>query len=811
MLWGEHPWPFRFYLIIVCCLSVPAIGLCFAQGGTFSPEWIFLTITSVFVATVNIRLPKISSVISIGDVFVMLGLLHFGPGPALLTYWADITTATLSNAFRFRRNDKSLGRVRVHRFVLNLGCCALVLTVMDLSQKVIRSLGWESRLELVASLILMAVTAFSTNQFIVSLGISLSTGQKFREVWEEGLPLSLLNALGSAAAAGLLTSFYTRVGYLVFFLSAPIAAILYQLYSFYIAKYEQAQKHITDLNTLYLQTIETMATAVDAKDHYTHGHIRRVQAYSIELARFMGIGGEQELTAIRAGALLHDIGKIAIPEYILNKPSGLTESEYDKMRLHPVVGANMLKNINFPYPVLPLVRWHHERWDGNGYPDGLKGEEIPLSARILALADCYDALTTNRPYRSPMPQREIIEFFERESGKAYDPNVVAVFIKNLPHLELVGRAAWTCQEDVWQNESRREGLRPRQPDRAEPTSIYSGALNGDLGIQRSLFSILEFTRANIKSLHPIDIFAFIGMRLPDLIVFDTAIFYLANLRTGTIEAKHVIGDQRDVLMLRNLSLSLEQKLSGWAAANNQPLCNLPPFPDFQNHAAAQRPAFQLCAIAPMNLNGMVHGAISVYRHQHTKFSEEEFRRLELVASQAAVALSRTTDQEQANGFFDASTGLPSEYQLRLMFHQIAIDASKFGYSVAILIFRVQSQKDLRLHTDWDYFIRVTAGYLTDRLREAALLVRYSADEFVAIMPRSDRARAEALKRRFQDDLSNILRTVDTGLEFELRISVGIATLPQDGLALETLLSVAWQRMSGHQEVRHRVGGWSIPC
>src|SRR6202008_1288665 len=128
-----------------------------------------------------------------------------------------------------------------------------------------------------------------------------------------------------------------------------------------------------------------------AKDRYTHGHIRRVQAYAARLAQYLGMHDDKELLAIRAGALLHDIGKIAIPEYILNKPTSLTETEYDKMKIHPVVGANMLSSIEFPFPLIPIVKSHHERWDGYGYPDGLKGDEIPLSARILSLVDCYDA------------------------------------------------------------------------------------------------------------------------------------------------------------------------------------------------------------------------------------------------------------------------------------------------------------------------------------------------------------------------------------------------------------------------------------
>ena len=261
--------------------------------------------------------------------------------------------------------------------------------------------------------------------------------------------MAFLNFVGSAAGAGLVTLLFRKTEFYILLLSLPIAVIVYQLYSFYLEKYEQARNHIGELNKLYLQTVEALASAVDAKDRYTHGHIRRVQAYAAELARFCGIQNENELLAIQAGALLHDIGKIAIPEYILNKPTALTETEYEKMKIHPLVGANMLSTIEFPYQLIPLVKSHHERWDGNGYPERLKGEEIPLSARILALVDCYDALTTNRPYRSPMERTKIIEFFHREAGRAYDPIVVQTFIKHIEDIEAAGKNVVIKTADMW--------------------------------------------------------------------------------------------------------------------------------------------------------------------------------------------------------------------------------------------------------------------------------------------------------------------------------------------------------------------------
>ena len=302
---------------------------------------------------------------------------------------------------------------------------------------------------------------FLVNTATLSAAIALSTKSSFWTVWNDGKQLALLNSFGSAATAGFISIFYDR-NFLIFLLGLPIAAVFYQLYSFYIDKYQRAREHIAELNKLYLQTVEALATAVDAKDRYTHGHIRRVQAYAVELAARMDIKDENEIMAIRSGALLHDIGKIAIPEYILNKPTILTESEFEKMKLHPTVGATMLKGIEFPFPVEPLVKSHHERWDGKGYPEGLRGDEIPLSARILSLVDCYDALTTNRPYRAPMAREEVIEFFRRESGRAYDPEVADAFVKNVAALDVEGATIEVPELDIWggAEEKHTENVRP---------------------------------------------------------------------------------------------------------------------------------------------------------------------------------------------------------------------------------------------------------------------------------------------------------------------------------------------------------------
>ena len=790
MRFSNHALMFKAYLAVIFILSLPATVSIFSQTGRFSPEWISLVLVSVFVATINVRLPKISSVISMGDVFVILSLLYFGPGPTLVMYWLNIAVATFSDTIR-NFGIHVRGKVIFHRFFFNLSCCALSVYAMHTFREIPQFFTSEN---LVPSLGAIALSWFLVNTVTLSLAVSLWMQKSFWSIWREGQSLYFLNFLGSAAVAGLIKLSFDGVGSSVFFLGVPIAVVLFQLYRYHISKYEQAQQHITDLNKLYLQTVETLAAAVDAKDRYTHGHIRRVQAFSIELAQCMGITDESELMALRAGALLHDIGKIAIPEYILNKPTALTDSEYGKMKLHPVVGGNMLKNIEFPYPVVPMVRFHHERWDGNGYPDGLRGEEIPILARILALVDCYDALTTDRPYRAPMERAELVEFFRKESGKAYDPAVVEALLANIDRLAEVGKTATAGAIDIWGirelGMQETTSLRPLQ--KVQPIATYGKALAGDVTLQSHLYSAFEFARANIQCLNPNDVFAFMGRKLEELVQFDAAVFYLADLENGNIIAQHVQGSETEGL--KNLTLPLEKKLSGWVASNNQALCNLPPFPDFLN-CTENAPSFEMSAIVPMNANGVIWGAVSLYRKQKAKFSEEEFRRLEIIASQAAIALSNCQRENGSSPLVDNSTGLANGYHLHLMFDQLAADASKFDYPFALLVFRVDDKKIRRRwgHIFGEEGMRITASFLKREFRDNDLVIRYASDEFFAIVPRVDRMHAESLKARLLEGLKTLQVPIRAGTHIGLPVTVGISMFPEDGLDLETLVRIAnWQ-------------------
>jgi diguanylate cyclase (GGDEF)-like protein len=306
-------------------------------------------------------------------------------------------------------------------------------------------------------------------------------------------------------------------------------------------------------------------------------------------------------------------------------------------------------------------------------------------------------------------------------------------------------------------------------------------------------------------LTPIEIFSFMGRRLQGLINFDAAVFYEADLTRGTVAAAHTVGQTTDKLL--GLDLALEQKLTGWVAANNQALCNLPPFPDFLN-CEEPRPSFQVSAIAPLNRHGEVLGAISLYRNDQKKFTEEEFRRLEIVASQTSILLTKCRKQAD-HGFLlsDYLTGLPNAFQLYLMFDQVAMDAARYEYPLALFSMNFDEIKSIR--QKWgpmsgDEAIRAAGSYLSKELRESDVLVRYANDEFVAISPKTSRESAENLKSRLQNELDHFKFAVRALTEIPLHVSIGIAIFPEDGQDLDTLLSVAEWRMRQDRQLRSAV-------
>src|ERR1700726_250256 len=283
-------------------------------------------------------------------------------------------------------------------------------------------------------LLVAASTYFIANAGSIAAVISLTERRALRKILVDCYFWSFPYYLVGAGVAGAIAWFNHNFNWESSLLLVPVVYLIYRSYRLYLGKLDDEKGHGEEMANLHLRTIEALALAIEAKDQTTHDHLQRVRVYAIEVAKELGVKGP-ELEALHAAALLLDIGKLAVPEHIIAKPGRLTPEEFEKMKIHPLVGAEILERVRFPYPVLPIVRAHHEKWDGSGYPMGLKGAEKPIRGRILSPVDYLDALASDRQSRRALPMRDVMQKLAAESGKSFDPKVVDVLQKRYQYLE----------------------------------------------------------------------------------------------------------------------------------------------------------------------------------------------------------------------------------------------------------------------------------------------------------------------------------------------------------------------------------------
>src|SRR5438874_3240507 len=382
----------------------------------------------VIVAGANpIRIPNTTSRFTAGDVFTFLSVLFLGVPSAILVGVADAFVSSRRTSKRLASWIAAPSMMAVTVFIAGH---AFYFTLRRFAQVFQEPLGAGAmRIDyLLAGLALMAMLHYFINGFTISTIYALRTRRPILKFWRDGYLWTWWSFLASAVATAVIYSAVSRIGWAYVLLSVPVIAATYWTYKIYFERVNAKTREAEELSRLHLATVEALATAIDAKDQTTHFHVRRVQVYCGRLGELMGLSAG-EIKALKAGALLHDIGKLAVPDHILNKPGKLTEAEFDRMKIHTTVGAQILERVGFPYPVVPIVRYHHEQWDGRGYPEALKGEEIPLTARILSVVDCFDSVREERPYRRGMTRDEACSMLRRGAGGHFDPRVVELFLR----------------------------------------------------------------------------------------------------------------------------------------------------------------------------------------------------------------------------------------------------------------------------------------------------------------------------------------------------------------------------------------------
>jgi putative nucleotidyltransferase with HDIG domain len=414
----------------------------------------------------------------------------------------------------------------------------------------------------------------------------------------------------------------------------PLLAVFHLTLRSSFGRLDDARRHLGDLDRLYLSTVETLAMAIDAKDDVTHSHVRRVQAYAVGLARALNVTDDLTLKAIEAAALLHDTGKLAVPERILNKPGKLTESEFEKMKEHVDIGADILSLVEFPYPVVPIVRAHHESWDGSGYPRGIRGEDIPLGARILSVVDCFDALTSDRPYRRKMTDSEAIAILRERQGKMYDPKVVDTFVRVYRDIEVIGDAPE--HREVMQRVTH-----SRQDDNVSHGVTPDVAGNAPA----SLLAFVSLARVASGDAGIADVLALGSRLLADVVPGATGAWYVPDVARDRLVVADSFGPAAS--SLRGVSVAVGDRLTGWVAANRQPIVNSDAALDLGPSAEAA--SLHTCMSVPLLMGESLVGVLSLYAPSASAFAGDCGRLIQMVAPHIAVALHTALSEARAHG------------------------------------------------------------------------------------------------------------------------------------------------------------------
>jgi diguanylate cyclase (GGDEF)-like protein/putative nucleotidyltransferase with HDIG domain len=594
---------------------------------------------------------------------------------------------------------------------------------------------------------------------------------------------------------------------LPFFILTPISILAtYLIYRSARSRLQSKTNEVEALSQLHLATAEALATAIDAKDQTTHCHVRRVQIYAAGMGEVFGLSAD-EIAALKAGALLHDVGKLAVPPHILNKPGPLTHAEFEKMKIHTVVGAQILGRVDFPYPVIPIVRHHHEQWDGRGYPDRLRGEQIPITARIISVVDCFDSIREDRPFRRGMTLDEATALLLRGAGIHFDPAVVEQFIKNLPRFETeIARRGLEHQPITHSSEP------PIQLSEVDMTQTRERgsyiAYDQIKKAHREVYALYEIARTFGTSLDVEHTLEILVDKVGHVVPFDTCVVYFYDENKGYATARHVAG--KNAQKLAGRCIALGEGVTGFALANRSAVNQLHPSLDFTDINPEAGIKYRSMASLPLFKDDLLLGAISVYSSELEQYTDDHMRLLETVTRLASDALGNAMQHAEAesNALTDQLTSLPNARYLALRFEEEAARARRTDRSFQVMMLDLDEFKnvnDTYGHKVGDKVLREVAQLIQGQLREYDFLARNGGDEFVALVQEVVGAQVEDLCMRIESAVSKFSLPVGKNRSARVGISIGTATFGVHGETLDQLVVAADNEMyrmkSSHRSTR----------
>lgn len=758
---------------------------------------------------------------SVADALVFLAVMIYAVPPAGSAGPATILAAVVGFLSTYRLNNRRQVVLTTAIAIISTFICAssygFLVGVFANQAHFVMDSGLPLNVYL-APLCVLAVLQYLLSTLATAIFLSIDTGRVVIRPSQESIVWTMTTQVAGAASAVL---FYTAIrgGGIPFIgLGLLITALIHLLYRFNEKRVEEVKRaegeqrrHIEEMAVIHMNTIESLAIAIDAKDQTTHGHVRRTQIYAQEMGTLLKVSGP-EVRALVAGALLHDIGKLAVPEYILNKPGKLTEAEFAKMKIHPTVGGDILRRVNFPYPVEDIVRYHHEKWDGSGYPKGLKGDAIPLVARVISVVDFYDATRCDRPYRKGMTREESLALLQSMSGSAFDPRVVNTFVAHVERFDLL-----IDREDI------REQVHPETPlvDFRTSTRPDAGLASDILGsphdtsgfrsiteAQREVFALHEIAQTIGSSLNINDTVTLVSNKLRSIVPFDTCIIFVVDEKSGKAVAAHVAGAHAEVFARRRIDIG--DGITGWVIANGRSMCNASPELDLVGIKEELAKEYKGVLVSPLLREDGSFGAITLLSKSRTSYTTEHVRLLESVCQHASSALNNALafEKTKESALVDPLTELPNARAFYMVLGQRIAECQRMNHeSLAVISMDVDNFKEVNDaygHAIGDRVLASIAGIARKELRQMDVLTRYAGDEFVAIMPMASTQMAVSVAERVRAAVESHKFSVRTGKTVEMSISLGIACFPEDGETTEELLTSAASRMQRDKHSRKTV-------
>jgi diguanylate cyclase (GGDEF)-like protein/putative nucleotidyltransferase with HDIG domain len=782
--WSGMTLSARLYIGVIVALGLSVLVVGAMHPTSHQPmKFLCYLLVAVAASRLKVNLPGITGTMSVNFLFILLGVLELSFAETLALGCAAILTQC------FYRD-----RPRLVQVIFNT--CATSFAIA-LSYCVYHVPLFRAQKNPAILLVATAATYFAANTLPVATIISLTEHKSLRRIWADCYFWSFPYYLVGAGVAGLVSWLNRIVEWQTSLLILPAVYLIYRSYRLYLAKLEDEKGHVEEMANLHMRTIEALALAIEAKDHTTHDHLQRVRVYAVEIAKDLHVSAE-EMEALQAAALLHDIGKLAVPEHIISKPGRLTPEEFEKMKIHPVVGAEILERVRFPYPVVPIVRAHHEKYDGSGYPFGLKGDEIPIGARILSAVDFLDAMASDRQYRRAIALDEVMERLRSESGRAFDPRVVDVLQRRYRDLEkLVEKRSEAVPWSKLSTDVKVErGLAPaagfvETGIKENQESTFLASIAAARQEAQTLFELSQDLGASLSLDETLSVFS---VKLKRLVPYDSITIYVR--RGDVLFPEHVSGD--NFRLFASLKIPLGQGLSGWVAQNRKPIINGNPSvePGYLNDPTKFSTLRSALALPLEGLTGVV-GVLALYQSEPDAFTTDHLRILLAVTSKMALAIENALKYQQAenSATTDFLTELPNARSLFLELDKELARCKREESSLTVMVCDMDGFKQINDrfgHLEGNRVLRLFAQALKQSCREYDYVARMGGDEFVVIAPGLT---AEAAVKK-ADQMRQLARQVGQEIcqEDILSLSVGRSMYAEDGLDAEELLAEADRRM-----------------